>query len=411
VAFPLIALTVWVALRFDTTIVVVHDLLVGIVAVLFTLHGTGPFANVPDDATRGLIVQAFVGLVAVVGLILALGRDEREVLLARMRHQTAQATQLAEHTRLLAEASRELFTAEDPRTAVLGAARTISGADGAYLLEPDGQGNLLTTAVVGLDMPPVTISIDAETSVTVTAFEGTEFVFVSDVPTHPGISRRIQEALDVASAAWQPVLAAGSTSLGVIGLIWHQEVEALPEHVPAMVQTLAAEAAHAIERGDLLLQLATAAQRDPLTGLANRRRWDEQIAGEVARASRGGVPLSVVLIDLDHFKRYNDTLGHLAGDGLLRDFATAADECLREIDTIARWGGEEFVVALPGCTAEQAVVVADRIRAVVPHGQTCTIGIAQWVPGDTPADVVDAADTALYEGKHAGRNRSVVSAR
>jgi diguanylate cyclase (GGDEF)-like protein len=263
--------------------------------------------------------------------------------------------------------------------------------------------------VVGLDLPPLTISLTAEPSLTAAAFQRAQHLFVPDVPGHPGVSVRVQRALDIASAAWQPVLAHGSEAVGVFGLVWHRRVDVLPAHVPAMLQTLAAEAAHAIERGDLLARLAVAADRDTLTGLANRRRWDETADAEVARATRTGRPLTFALLDLDHFKRYNDTLGHLAGDGLLRDFATAALACLRNVDTLARWGGEEFALALPGCPADEAVAVADRIRAIVPQGQTCTIGIAPWRPGLSAGDALAAADAALYRGKENGRNTTVLA--
>ena len=408
-AFPLLLVTVWAALRFDTTIVVVHDFVVGVAAVLLTLHGDGPFAAIGDDSVRAIVVQAFVGLVALVGLTLALGRDEREVLLRQVRSQAAAASAQVEHVQLLAEASRSVFTAHDPRVAMCQAVRDLTGADGAYLMEPDGRGDLVSTAVVGLDLPALAINLTDEPSLTGTSFQQAQHIFVPDVPGHPGVSLRVQQALGVESAAWQPVLAHGTEAVGVFGLVWHRRVDVLPAHVPAMLQTLAAEAAHAIERGDLLARLALAADRDTLTGLANRRRWDESAEAEVARASRTGLPLTFALIDLDHFKRYNDTLGHLAGDALLRDFATAAVACLRDVDTLARWGGEEFALALPGCSAEEAVAVADRIRSVVPGGQTCTIGIAPWSGGTSAADVLAAADSALYRGKENGRDATVLA--
>ncbi len=201
----------------------------------------------------------------------------------------------------------------------------------------------------------------------------------------------------------------GQRTVGVLGVFWREVRHELPEHVLPVLQTLTGEVAHAAERAELLQRLADAAERDTLTGLANRRRWDDVIATEVARAGRTGAPLSVAVIDLDHFKRYNDGHGHLGGDALLREFAAAAQECLREVDVIARWGGEEFVVALPGCAAPDAVTVADRIRAAVPRGQSCTIGVAQWRPGLLAHDVVARADAALYAGKEQGRDRTVVA--
>jgi diguanylate cyclase (GGDEF)-like protein len=409
-AFPLLILTVWVALRFDTTIVVLHDFVAGAAVVLYTLHGDGPFAVIGDEPVRVLMVQAYVGMVAVVGLTLALGRDEREVLLRQVRRQAVETAEHAEHVQALARVSRALFTTDDARAAICAAACEIAGADAAYLLEPEGQGRLVSTAVVGADMPPLSIDLGViEGTLTAGILKGEDPVFISDVASHPGVSPSYRESLRVASAAWQPVIAHGVQPVGVIALIWHCRVAALPGHVPPMLETLAAEAASAIERGDLLARLAEAADRDPLTGLANRRRWDEAAEMEIARAGRSGAPLTFLLVDLDHFKRYNDTYGHLSGDILLRDFGTAAAGCLREVDTIARWGGEEFVVALPNCATAEATIVADRIRAAVPCGQTCTVGIAQWTPGESAGTVLARADAALYQGKRSGRNISITS--
>ncbi len=191
-------------------------------------------------------------------------------------------------------------------------------------------------------------------------------------------------------------------------MVWERPVADVPATTRAMLSTLAAEAAAAIERDALLQQLARAADHDPLTGLANRRSWDRHAAREIARATRDGEPLAFLLADLDHFKAYNDTWGHLAGDELLRDFATAAGGCLREVDVLARWGGEEFVAVLPRCAGSDAVAIADRIRGCVPAGQSATIGVAQWVPGTTATETLAQADAALYRGKSNGRDRTVL---
>jgi diguanylate cyclase (GGDEF)-like protein len=101
----------------------------------------------------------------------------------------------------------------------------------------------------------------------------------------------------------------------------------------------------------------------------------------------------------------NDTRGHNDGDALLRNFAVAAAAVLRLEDVFARWGGEEFIVALPDTTAEQAAHILDRVRCSVPAGQTCSIGHTTWIPGETLTETVTRADGALYEVKNTGRNR------
>ena len=172
-----------------------------------------------------------------------------------------------------------------------------------------------------------------------------------------------------------------------------------------MVELLAAEIGAAIDRADLVALLATQASSDPLTGAANRRRWDEDMDRELARARRTGDPLTVALIDLDHFKAYNDTQGHVAGDVLLRDLVTAIRAELRTGDVIARWGGEEFTLLLPGCDLQQGQTIASRLLCVVPSGQTASIGLTQARAQDTPGDLIERADRALYAAKDGGRNQ------
>ena len=110
------------------------------------------------------------------------------------------------------------------------------------------------------------------------------------------------------------------------------------------------------------------ARSDALTGLPNRRALDDQLPREMARALRADSPLCLAIIDIDHFKVYNDTYGHLAGDAVLRDCAAAWDGALRGEDTILRFGGEEFLVVLPNCGAADAAEIVERLRAATPDG-------------------------------------------
>jgi diguanylate cyclase (GGDEF)-like protein len=186
---------------------------------------------------------------------------------------------------------------------------------------------------------------------------------------------------------------------------WRTPRKRLRRAVVEALALLGAEAAVAMERADRFSTVATLAASDPLTGLPNRRRWDEEAARMVARAERTGEPLAVAIIDLDRFKDYNDTHGHQAGDRLLKEAAAAWRDQLRAGDLLARWGGEEFAVALPGATAEQAVPVLERLRAATPSGQTASVGLASFAPGATLAGLVEQADRALYRAKDTGRDR------
>lgn len=157
-------------------------------------------------------------------------------------------------------------------------------------------------------------------------------------------------------------------------------------------------------------RLGELAHLDELTQAANRRRFDERLEVEHARASRSGAPLSVCLLDLDRFKDFNDTHGHPAGDDLLRRVAAAWAEVLRPEALLARLGGEEFALILPDASSDDAEAVVERLRAVTPSDITFSAGIATW-DGDEPATAaVGRADAALYRAKAAGRDRFVLTA-
>lgn len=161
----------------------------------------------------------------------------------------------------------------------------------------------------------------------------------------------------------------------------------------------------------VLDRLAHLAQEDPLTGVPNRRGLDEMFPIEFARARRSGLPLTFVMLDLDLFKRYNDRRGHAAGDALLRGAAQAWSRQLRPTDLIARYGGEEFSLLLPACDADQAALLVDRMRGLVPDHQTFSAGIATWDQEESAAEVMQRADQALLQAKKAGRNRSMIAGR
>jgi len=165
--------------------------------------------------------------------------------------------------------------------------------------------------------------------------------------------------------------------------------------------------------------LCELSSRDPLTGLANRRHFELMLAGEVDRVARAGEPAMVLMIDIDHFKKVNDAHGHPAGDEVLKHVARALQESIRPMDTVARFGGEEFAMILPNCAPSFAQAVAERIRLRV---QAMTIPIApgekvsitvslggafapQWVRS-SPLLWVERADQQLYRAKSEGRNRA-----
>ena len=163
------------------------------------------------------------------------------------------------------------------------------------------------------------------------------------------------------------------------------------------------------DRSQLVRQLHQLARTDALTGLPNRRAWNEELPREVARAQRSGQPLCVAILDLDHFKAFNDTRGHPAGDKLLEEAAAAWRENARPSDFIARYGGEEFALLLPDCPQSAANAVVERFRRATPGTQTSSAGVACWNGVASPEALVGLADAALYAAKSAGRDRVVVA--
>ena len=164
----------------------------------------------------------------------------------------------------------------------------------------------------------------------------------------------------------------------------------------------------AIEISRLVSRLEGLARTDPLTGVPNRRVWEEELPRELDRARRMGTGLCLAMIDLDNFKAYNDRHGHQAGDLVLKEAATAWRAEVRSTDLLARYGGEEFVLLLPACALADAVAIVERLRAATPL-VTCSVGLAEWNFQEASADLVERADRALYAAKAEGRNRYVTA--
>jgi diguanylate cyclase (GGDEF)-like protein len=296
------------------------------------------------------------------------------------------------------------FTYEgDNREGICQAALDLAGADMSMLIEPRLD-TLVSTAGAGQQMPAVRLELGQEPSGAEVAYRSGQPLFVADVQGSAITSKRLVAGTSICSSYYQPVTR-GAEVVGVLVVAWRARRARMRRSAIEALGLLAAEAAVAMERADRFSTVATLAASDPLTGLPNRRRWDEEAARMVARAERTGESLTIALIDLDRFKAYNDAHGHQAGDRLLKTAAAAWREQLRAGDLLARWGGEEFAVALPGATAEQAVPVLERLRAATPDGQTASAGAGSHTPGASLAELVERADKALYAAKAAGRDR------
>ena len=220
-------------------------------------------------------------------------------------------------------------------------------------------------------------------------------------------------------------------SLLVIPMIYHDEivgalaftrpeVNAFGDEEVRLLETVASQAALAIANARLYEKTVQLSLTDPLTGVFNRRSLGQRLQMELDRARRFGHPLSAVMVDVDHFKKYNDAHGHPMGDGVLQQVAATLRHTVRRVDLVARYGGEEFTVLLPQVPAEQALEVAEKLRQAIeghafPGGETqplgrvtLSLGVATF-PDDADDDVtlLDRADAALYHAKSSGRNRAV----
>ncbi len=309
------------------------------------------------------------------------------------------------------DVSREAADGAAARAAVCAAAGAIGGSDVVAFFEPDGAGQLLLTASVGPGLPLGTrVSVGKEPSGAAVAFTSKRPFFVAEAADHAAVSQRLVEAGNVESMHFEPVVREDE-AIGVLVLAWRERLFQLPHVTASGLRMLAAEAAIAIDRADLLARLEVSARTDDLTGLPNRRAWEEQLPLELARAERDEAPVCVAMLDLDRFKGFNDDRGHQAGDRLLKQSAASWAMQLRSTDMLARYGGEEFALVLPGCTLSDGQLLVERLRAAMPEDQTVSAGIAAWDGKETPELLVGRADSALYAAKKAGRDQLVVAAR
>jgi diguanylate cyclase (GGDEF)-like protein len=326
-------------------------------------------------------------------------------LVSQARAQAAEAQHRERMLEQIADVVRNLSHSSRARDEVCEAAKTISNASVAILYEPvNASGLLRSTSMAGIKAPTIEIGPE-ERSGARQAFHSGRSLFIDEHSESQFFSSKIWElAGEPASILCEPLLR-GEEPVGVLVVGWPQAIRVGGSRATA-IALLAHEVATVIERADMLTQLTDMASTDALTGLPNRRAWETSLHQALAE----GKDVALAMLDFDHFKEFNDTYGHPAGDRLLRETAAAWREELRAGDLVARLGGDEFALLLPDCNAANALEVVERLRMRIPSGQTCSAGIARHEPGSPPEALMAQADTALYEAKTAGRNRTWLTA-
>jgi diguanylate cyclase (GGDEF)-like protein len=213
---------------------------------------------------------------------------------------------------------------------------------------------------------------------------------------------------------WHCVLPVGYAHDGELVMVIERAVPDGPSgaRTPDEVGLLAAAFLRITSRANFVNGLHTESRTDPLTGLANRRSLMERIEMEMAHALRSESPLSVAMVDLDHFKEFNDTYGHVVGDTVLRSVAAMMVSNTRDQDLVARYGGEEFCLVLPETDLVGGHHILDHLRnggrdATTELGVTMSVGLTSWDGIEDPTSFIDRADRALYQAKSSGRDRVV----
>ena len=284
-------------------------------------------------------------------------------LLARARREAELARVHAARMRGVADMAHKLAAIYDPaiaRAALCEAAAWLTGATEVELIEEPGEGPAAQAFATG-------------------------------------------RPVDQGDRVWRPVMR-DDRVFAVLSLRWEAEEDR--GDADGLMDLLAVEAGVTLERLELLRRLELSARTDGLTGLPNRRGWDEALERKLAQARAQGLPLAVAMLDIDHFKRFNDEHGHLAGDLLLKEASAAWRSCLRDGDLLARYGGEEFALAFRARDADEARGLVERMRAAMPSRQTCSAGIAVWDGIEGGSAVLHRADQALYRAKRLGRDRA-----
>ncbi len=386
---------VWVALVLGRRAVVTVSLGVGLMfAVPIVCFGAPMY---PASGWRSTVL--WVVAAGAIGLVVRSVVAERSQQAETAERQSEMVAATLKVLDEVAGVARDISFGVDARERVCAAAVSGTNATLVTIVErANGAFAITGTAGVPIDLPELQQSVQPVASLS--AYYSQTRVFIPDVSRDPGVSPLIVESTGLASILYEPIIRHGRP-VGVLSVGWSTPRERVDAKDLAVISYLAAEAGSAIERSDLLTRLDMQSRTDDLTAVANRRGWDAELADTIAEST----PACVAMIDLDRFKAFNDDRGHLAGDRLLQECASAWKQQIRPGDLIARYGGEEFAVLLRNCSLGDATAVLERVRLATPEGVTCSVGVDERRFPDTPDGLVSRADAALYRAKRNGRNR------
>ncbi|PYQ50667.1 MAG: hypothetical protein DMF78_15040 [Acidobacteria bacterium] len=331
-------------------------------------------------------------------------------LLRKERQARARATAVARITRMAASRHEP----ESLLQAVAPELMAASGADRVILYLKAARGVMLSAAAwAGTDPEEdervTQLGLDPTSTVLSPLMRGGPVLFQAEGAPPPAMLNPFDQA---ASLLVVPMVARDQL-LGAACLVSLRRFDHFDGPLIEFLGDVSQQLALGVENARLFAALSQMASTDELTQLANRRRFTEALRRELGRARRTGLPLSLVLVDVDHLKKVNDTFGHPAGDAAIRHVAAALREGRRDTDVVARFGGEEFALLLPGTDHLGAVKAAERVRTrlsssvVEAVGQvTASMGVATWPQdGATEERLVWVSDQRLYAAKEAGRNK------
>jgi diguanylate cyclase (GGDEF)-like protein len=430
--FLIVPWIIWAAFRFNQRETASVTAVISAIAIVSTLRGLGPFAQaLPNESL--LLLQGFMSTVAITGLILAALVSERHEIESALRESNDRlrfgVNELQQHNdkmillNEMGDLLQSCAMAEDAYTIINQYGERLFPEESGAVYMINNSRNIVEIAVVWGKHPP---RQDIFTLNECWALrrgrihllnEGGLELLCPHLTAQPPLA-----------ALCIPMMAHGET-MGILHLQSglaspdqpHQEQAVINEIQLQLAKAMADTSALALANLKLRVSLHDQSIRDPLTDLFNRRYLEETLEREIHRAARLQRSVAVIMMDIDHFKRFNDTFSHEAGDTLLRELGVFLKRQIRGGDFACRYGGEEFILILPEISLEDLRQSAERLRKKVKelHIQyagevleaiTLSLGIALFpVHGTTGKAVVHAADEALYEAKHQGRDRVVVA--